>query len=250
MSAENSKGEAEQNAQHNPAKPVQESTSAEAPPTGKEQNNSPILRILKDPQWWQAFAATVLVPVGAYALWIYSGQLDEMRRSTNAAFKAVRTAHDSLEFARENAVRDQRPWVTLTTAVCSKPLTANERIEATCQFSNSGRSPALAEIRYRFFFGDSELNKEVEWDENDKPESVALITPNLGYPAPATSDLVLTQDQIELARSKVKWLFLKVVIRYKDTVGNSYVTKVCMKCGGQAVDNGHLLACGSGQEAQ
>src|SRR6266404_530339 len=104
MSAENSKGEAEQSAQDNPAPPIQESTGTKTPPTGEEQNNSPVLRILKDPQWWQAFAAAVLVPVGAYALWIYGSQLDEMRKATRAATEA-------LKFTRENSHIDQRAWV-------------------------------------------------------------------------------------------------------------------------------------------
>jgi hypothetical protein len=188
------------------------------------------------------FSAALLITI-VVQIYIYNRQLREMKKTTKAAI-------ESLEFARQNAIRDQRPWVTMPTAVCSKPLTADERIEVTCQFSNSGRSPALAEMRYRFFFSQSESAKEVEWNKSEQPESIILIAPNLGYNTAVTSDLVLTKEQIELARSKIKWLFLKVAIRYKDTAGNNYTTKVCMKCGGEAVDNRHLLACGSGQKAK
>src|SRR6476620_10683491 len=140
MSAENSKSEAEQNARDNPALPVQKSTSAKTPPTGEEQNNSPILRTLKDPQWWQAFAAAVLVPVGAYALWIYGGQLDEMRKSTKAATKAANLAKRSVEQVERNSRLDQRAWVSVR-EIKGFPK-ANEPLRITAFITNTGRTPA------------------------------------------------------------------------------------------------------------
>src|SRR5437773_11038225 len=128
MSAQNSKGEAEQNAHDNPSRPIQENTDAKTPPTGEKQNNSPVLRILKDPQWWQAFAAAVLVPVGAYALWIYGSQLDEMRKSTQAAT-------DAIKMARDSAHLDQRAWIS---ARIEGTPSAGQPIIITAATTNTG----------------------------------------------------------------------------------------------------------------
>jgi hypothetical protein len=67
----------------------------------------------KEPQWWQVWIAAILVPVGIYALWIYYGQLEEMRKSTQAATASFR-------LAKESSNLDQRAWVA-PISVTGKP---------------------------------------------------------------------------------------------------------------------------------
>ncbi len=181
--------------------------------------------------------------------WIYNRQLQEMQKSTNAAANAAKAAQDSLAFAKENAVRDRRPWVTMPFAVCSKPLTPNEPIEVKLKIANSGKSVALVETSYRFFYASSESEHEVEWNDNE-PGSVGMIIPDSSYDLTATSTLTLTKDQIDAARRKAKKLFFKVEIRYKDSEGNSYKTRVCVQCSGEVVDTGHLVSCETGGEVR
>ena len=78
-------------------------------PTKEKQNPSGHLPLWKDSQWWQVFAAAILVPFGIYAVIIYSAQLEEMR-------KATRAATEGLALTREMNRLDQRAWVATSGA--------------------------------------------------------------------------------------------------------------------------------------
>ncbi len=198
----------------------------------------------------QIILSSVTLTAAIIVACIYGCQLTEMQKTSGAAIDATKLTKDSLDFARENARRDQRPWVSIPTAICSKPPRAGEPIEVNAQVSNTGRSPALVETAYRFFTGESEAANDVQWNTPDKPESVALIAPNSGYVVTAVSDLTLTREYINAVRAGAKSIFLKVSIHYKYPSGNSYWTNVCLKCSGPDLDIGHLHACGSGNEAR
>jgi len=54
--------------------------------------------------------------IGIFALWIYSGQLDEMRKATVASTKATQLASDALEYSDSHFDRAQQQTITQTVA--------------------------------------------------------------------------------------------------------------------------------------
>jgi hypothetical protein len=88
----------------------------------------------------QALTAVILVPVGIYALWIYSEQLKEMRNATSAAAKAADAAVQSVRLAKETASLDQRAWVApVEFSMVSEP-SAGHPIKTKVVIKNTGKT--------------------------------------------------------------------------------------------------------------
>jgi hypothetical protein len=143
-------------------------------PTSKKQNiSSKLFAVLKDPQWWQAAAALILVPVGVYALWVYSSQLDEMRKSTQAAIYAIK-------LARENTHLDQRAWVAPKAlhgkAELGKPFIITIILKNTGKTFAKNFEATVAWAGKHISDPDPNFNDAVE--EGYATKSVALIAPD------------------------------------------------------------------------
>ncbi|MGA7918324.1 MAG: hypothetical protein WCA38_01550 [Candidatus Acidiferrales bacterium] len=88
----------------------------------------------------QLVSSVILAAVGIIALWIYYGQLEEMRSSTKAAKDAVDVADATLNVS-------QRAYVTVgrkdgVVADFVIPKDAKEHAEIVIYFQNTGRLPA------------------------------------------------------------------------------------------------------------
>src|SRR5712692_7195299 len=73
---------------------------------------------------------------------IYSKQLSEMRKSTDAATSAANSAKQSIDQIERNAHLDQRAWVTVEIAKILKAPALDETPTVTLHIKNSGKTPA------------------------------------------------------------------------------------------------------------
>ena len=227
MSAENSKGETEQGAQDNPAQSVQEGTGTKTPPTGEEQNNSPILRILKDPQWWQSFAAAVLVPVGAYALWIYSGQLYEMRKSTAIASDNYRLQTEALHI-------DQRAWAA-DDSISGKPE-EGKPYQITVTIRNTGKTFAkkfagVSAIRIKQLSDPDPNYEDILREGKDVSNTVGLIAPNgiRRQIINVSNGAKMTKENLEELKAPTVVILVFGKITYEDIFRCSHWTIYCYR---------------------
>lgn len=109
-----------------------------ATPSHEEAYHPQHLPWWRDSQWWQVIVAGILVPFGIYAVIVYSEQLDEMRKSTDAATRAAKAAEDSVMLTRETAHLDQQAWVAVT-AISGTPK-PDELTNINVLIRNSGKT--------------------------------------------------------------------------------------------------------------
>jgi len=116
-------------------------------------------------------AATIAYTVYGRRQWqVMSGQLEEMRsggRDTHAlaeaAQRSAKAAENALNDARNNFIRDQRPYV-MVASVKPAPLTVGMRISVNLYWVNYGKSPAInAKGSGLIFFGPKAMQQADQW---------------------------------------------------------------------------------------
>ena len=105
-----------------------------------------------------AFATFLAICVQA---WIYNAQLKQMKRSTDAATSAAKSAKESVQFAQDSAQLDQRAWINMeyfgfpevnkafrpviTVTNTGKTFARNLEVVATGDGVDKGQVPAFAD---------------------------------------------------------------------------------------------------------
>ncbi|HYR21313.1 MAG TPA: hypothetical protein VEP30_00135 [Chthoniobacterales bacterium] len=113
--------------------------------------------------------------------WIYSGQLEQMKKSTDASTDSANAAKDALVFGHENARLDQRAWVT-TWDVSGVPVVGTP-LKVAVRFKNSGKTPAYnASVHFFLEVAPKDTTPNFEAEENEamfegNPDRI-LISPN------------------------------------------------------------------------
>jgi len=253
VSTDQSKRDSITKAAKDASQPLLESSKPGAKPTGEKQQTANESRILKNPQWWQAWAAVVLVPVGIYALWVYRGQLDEMRKSTQAATDAAKVAKDSITFAKETAHLDQRAWLTIRSATMKTPLAVGQRPVIEVRVENTGRTPALntesagAILSY-------ESIRPGTLPSRDRPfvgeASRSIIGPGAGETSIFyATEPIRDEAQIQGIREEGWVIYVAGSVRYDDIFGNHHRTTFCYGLSGKEADHLRLSGCLEGNTA-
>lgn len=218
----------------------------------------------KDSQWWQVIVAGVLVPFGVYAVLVYSWQLDEMRKSTDAATKAARASEASVRIAEENRKKsdeserlDRRAWVTARTVRLEKPLAAGEHVTISVECLNSGKTLAFDMKLVAAIITSPEISKdaliEVEKHLRGKQDmadvSRLIIAPNGTTNATAVHSEALTQEQFDAIQDGSMNLYIEGYIEYRDEFDMWHRTTYCHWTNGKAVDKVNMMGCPSGNAA-
>jgi len=222
MSAENNEPKSDTEAHDDPQQSALKDNEAKADPTDKKQSDSPALRIFKDPQWWQVFAAAILVPAGFYALIIYHGQLDEMRKSSQSATKA-------LLLAEESSRVDQRAWLTVTNVGLIKPLAVDEIPQVEIRVANSGKTPALnCDIVCSVMSRSASQPIGIPKTMTGKPISQPVIGPSVSVTTIGEStEPFFRQSQIEAIQNGSYNLYVFGIITYCDIFKQRHFTNFC-----------------------
>lgn len=206
----------------------------------------------KDPQWWQVWIQAPLVPAGIAALIIYAYQLDQMRKSTDAASESVKIAKESRELSR----LDQRAWISAW-KITGK-LELNKPMTVQIGMKNSGKTFARkVESAINWQWADSEVAapdfEEVERQFNSLSKSQLLMPPNGEYVtgldvrhgekfAQKDIDEILTGKKIVLVYGKIK---------YQDVFGCDHWTEFCTRYSAVASEpiNDSFVFCESHNDA-
>jgi len=171
----------------------------------------------------------VLVPVGAYALWIYGGRLDEMRKATQAAL-------ESIKLTRESAHLDQRAWVG-TIAVEGQPK-VREVMRFQVTIKNSGKTFARKmRVSSCGYTRESALGPPpFEIDETGAPYLQPDASSVLMMPEQTTTTeyvlnnaAVVSDTFLDDLKNGAKVVWLHGRIMYEDIFGCPHWTKFCYK---------------------
>lgn len=201
----------------------------------------------RDSQWWQFIVAAVLVPFGIYAaIWVYPDQLDDMRKSTDAATKAARAAEAGVEQAREASYIDQRPWVTIKHVILSKAPGVYEPAIVKFTVENGGPTPAL-DVRGAASVYIGQGPSEYDSSTVTKKAVATVLGPNgdMSEVQIQMTDPAKSQDDIEQVKWKKKALYVAGVIVYCDVFHQKHVTKFCSLLDGPTIANegAHFHVC-------
>jgi hypothetical protein len=197
----------------------------------------------KQPDWQRRHHRVQLaaVVVGAIVAVIYGCQLNEMRKATQAATDAAKSAKDSITFAKESAHLDQRAWVGILDIkfVCEvdKPLTT------TVTVRNTGKTFAreLQVMRYievlpsvmePLFSEDNVSNwKALMANAGQSIGSVALLSPNGDFIGDVTQLIPEKISQTDLddikAGKLIVWSHGKII--YRDIFDCHHWTTYCIR---------------------
>lgn len=173
------------------------------------------------------FSAVVIIVIAVQA-WIYSCQLGEMKKSTDAATRAAKAAEDSVVSAKDSSHAELRAWVLVVAAGLNVPIKANTPITVSVVFVNEGKTPA-SEV-------DTEWWTTISTEENPKnfPRNEPLGAPSKGVLAPSVPftgvsipPMVLTDAQITPLSKGGKY-YVYGIVTYKDVFGERHKTEFCL----------------------
>ena len=168
--------------------------------------------------------------VGCFVLRIYSGQLEQMRLSTQAATKAADAALGTVELART----DQRAWIGVPRFQLVEEPRTGQQFGFKIWLANTGKTPAID-------MGDKTtlviIGKEPEMSF-DELEQMGVVQRGPGNitisPTGPTSLLsidhlgpVIPPDLLAEYRAGTKQIYLLSRIDYKDIFGEKHWIEVC-----------------------
>jgi hypothetical protein len=169
-------------------------------------------------------------------VWIYSYQLKEMQKSTNAATKAAKAAEDSVAFAKENAHLDQRAWVAAIdikgTPEVGKIFTVNVTAKNSGKtFAKNFRMAVVVEP----ITETNEPNFSLEESaEAQKEPNVSILEPNGEYVT--NTELrkerpphEITKEDLDRIRSGELKIFVHGKLTYDDIFGCAHWTTFCVR---------------------
>ncbi len=127
---------------------------ASSPEKSKDDSETAFLRATRRIEWLQFTVNVILAVIGVGALVIYGGQLNEMRRATDASIVAANAAADQARTSASQLELTERPWVTIETTLASGMMQdahgAVMILKVT--YRNTGNTPAagivLAPVLY------------------------------------------------------------------------------------------------------
>ena len=205
--------------------------------------------------WWQVGIQAALLLGAFIAICIYSGQLDEMRRSTDAATNAAYSAKVSLNLMRRMSKIDQRAWVGVDKIEGDEPKKGEiekeggiteERFVITSwmTFKNFGKTPAR-EV-------DGAVNIGFVWQKSTNPPQEpkstgihAVVAPGQTYTA--LGDLLLVNPKImqEIITGELL-VMVRGKVTYEDIFGCKHWATAC---GRLNPNTWHYEACEKYKEA-
>ena len=194
------------------------------------------LRSLISAEWWQVGINGLLAAIGIYALFIYNGQLDEMRKSTEAATKAANAADLGAKKSEAGSHLEQRAWVAAainkdTVIEAGKPFTG------TIGVRNTGRTFAKDVRVFARSDGFSKNSPKPDFDAIDdrglaQETRGTLLSPEMDLPVYIGNKETgekLTQDVIDLMKSGDLPFYVHGKLRYTDVFGCDHWTTFCTK---------------------
>lgn len=209
----------------NKVPPVPSNSSPVANVTTRDTENE----TANQPNWqrrhyWMQFAVFL---VGAVVAFIYGCQLNEMRKSTNAATKAAKAAEDNVALARENARLDQRAWVSATILTNDNPPKANKALSGSVVIKNSGKTFARR-VSLAWYIQPVWKENAPDFEGGAKIEqSSALLSPNAEYVAKGYSSVPLTQAESDNIKSGEMLIYTFGKITYTDIFDCPHWTTFC-----------------------
>ena len=220
-------------AENTPAQ--REAPAVSKPPTSKDRSEPEAER----KKWTQSekyhfWLKVFLAVIGVIALFIYYWQLEEMRKSTDAATKAATAAEESIKLTKEMSRLDRRAWVA-PMAIAGKPeIDKPFSIKLTVQ--NTGKSFAKKVILVFAVEGvRDEKGPNFTRAEQITPEqpvkSVNLIAPNAVVTATRSlkPDEKLTAEDIRQIESGELQAFAFGKIVYTDIFDSQHWTTFCYR---------------------
>jgi len=137
----------------------------ENPNNGSNNQNGAAQELAREFRWVEGLQLSinfVLAIIGAIALWIYSGQLEQMRISTNQTERTLILTQGQLAIASRNAniaakaldnseksfVADNRPFMVGFGPSWATGLSKDSRLYANITFKNIGKTPALKQLSF------------------------------------------------------------------------------------------------------
>ena len=204
--------------------------AANEPPTSKDQS----VPEAAQSNWTQSekyhfCLEVILAVIGLIALYVYYFQLEEMRKSTNAATRAAKAAEDSITLTREMSRLDQRAWVAPIAfegiPEAGKPLTVN------VEYKNSGKTFAR-NLQISFFAHTVAKGKEPNFDRvNDEPKgerSTVLLSPGAESASPRVFQPI-TKDEMKRINSGDLEFFIYGKMTYLDVFDFPHWTTFCAR---------------------
>jgi hypothetical protein len=160
-------------------------------------------------------------------------QVEEMRKSADAATKAAKAAEASITFAEENAHLDQRAWVAFIN-VSGTPV-VDSSLSVAVKVKNSGKTFAK-NLRMYVYFQETKEGGKPDFSEDETSHSggsVFLLAPNGEYESKTdvfsgiTETGKVTQGQIDDWKTGKKNFFVCAKLTYDDIFGCSHWTTLC-----------------------
>jgi hypothetical protein len=204
-------------------------------PTRNAKHETPNQTDWQRRHYWMQFAVFL---VGVVVAIIYGCQLNEMRKSTNAAARAARAAENSLTFARENAHLDQRAWVAAID-VRGTPQVGKE-FEVFLLVKNSGKTFAKEFEILKIVEGvvggkeprlDIEENMRGVLQSLRQDRGVSVLAPNSEFTASLTlnNHEEISQTQLDQIKSGQLVIFFHGKMTYRDIFNCPHWTTFCLR---------------------
>jgi len=201
--------------------------------------------------------------IGIIALVIYHGQLEEMRKSTDAATQASQTAKDTLaamqagqvssdvqfgtqlqkldasikqadrlasatEKANANAVGADRPWIGGVPVISQFEVGKN--ITLGFMFTNNGKRPAFVEsTKVRFDIYPSFPTVPEYTNPHNEKFSTNFVVPGASFGTIESGDTPLEQPIMDALQKGILTYYLFSEVRYRDALTNDeHITHMCL----------------------
>jgi hypothetical protein len=206
-------------------------------------------KVSKKAEWAHVFVSAILVVITALILRVYSGQLDQMRKSTKAATAAAKAAKNGIALAKESARLDQRAWVTITQSILYKPLAVGEVPKINMTLTNSGKTPALkVRIVGVAYVGDSPVSSSNIGHTGAIKE--ALIGPGGTISTEREAvEPIRDDDVIQAIKDDTVRLYAMGYISYFDVFNQPHKTNFCIFISGKWLEKSIMVNCDSGNAA-
>jgi hypothetical protein len=167
-----------------------------------------------------------------YRQWtVMQEQSAEMKKSTDAATKGAKAAHDSVTLARENVHLDQRAWLAAFDIVGTPQV--NKPYIVTVWMRNTGKTWAT---NVQTAIGAQIIDKAQQPNFNDikeiKPPDISsgIVAPNMPFNMTyqaSKEGTVVTEDDLALFNSRAVIIYIYGRIIYKDIFHCGHWTNFC-----------------------
>ena len=201
--------------------------------SAQPESSKDFARRLISAEWCQVLVNTVLAIIAVCALLVYKAQLDEMRRSTDAATKAADAAKAAVNQATAATHLEQRAWISV--ALIEGIPQRDSELQVTVHWKNTGKT----------FAKHSHLMAKMEVISRDDPTPdydiekwATFDPPHIGTVAPdSATDTILgvkehlriAEDQMNNLRSGEKVLIVRGKATYDDIFGCHHWTTFCQR---------------------